>query len=127
MLGWGGVGCLLVGLGGLLGGWEGAPFWGGIFLSCTGESANQADEWEVRGEEHEEEEEESVEDFEEGSEEDSPGSLFLFLGGGWKGLCFWVLGVCFGLGVGVCFGLGGRFWDQDGALGLGGGSRFGGN
>ena len=81
----------------------------------------------------EEEEDQSVEDSEEGSEEDSPGSLFLFFWGGLQGtlvfglafVLFWGAGVCFTLGVGVWFGLGGTFPYQGGGLrtGGGGGSR----
>ena len=96
----------------------------GVCLLRTGESGKQVDEWEVKEDDNEEEE------FVEGFEENSPGTLFLFLGGvGLKGL--WVLGwvfffgwgarVSFGLGVGVCFGLGGRFWDHGEGLGGGGG------
>ena len=76
----------------------------------------------------EEEEDQSVEDSEEGSEEDSPGSLFLFFWGGLQGtlvfglafVLFWGAGVCFTLGVGVSFGLGGTFPDQGGGLQTGG-------
>ena len=115
-------------------GWPWGPSWGvggeavfslggwGVFLSPTGESAKQADELEVR------EDSEEEEDSEEGSEEHSPGSLFLFfwgdlqgaLGLGWGLFCFGGWGL-FCPGVGVCFGLGGRFWDQGGGLWGGGG------
>ena len=99
-------------------------------MSRTSESAKQADELEVR-EEEQEEEEEPVDDSKEGSEVDSPGSLFPLFGGGfgrgfvfWVGVCF-VLGsgVCFGLGVGVCFGLGAGFGTKVGGWGRGGGNR----
>ena len=94
-----------------------------MFLWCTGESAKQADELEVR--EEEEEKEQSVEGSEKGYEEDSRGCLFLFfLGrGGWKGFGFWV-GVCFVLRVGVCCVLACKFWDEGG--GLWGGTRVAG-
>ena len=59
-----------LGLGAFLGGRGGGVFglggWG-VILLCTGKSAKQAEEVEVR---EEEEEDESVEDSEEGSEED---------------------------------------------------------
>ena len=132
-VGWWGEGGFGLGLGACLGGRGGAFFslggWGS-FLLRTGESAKQAETFDVR--EEAEEEEESVEDSEEVSEEDWPGSLFLFFGGlVWKGL--WVLGwhlFCFRgfvLPWGLVFvlGWGAGFGAKVGGWG-GGGSRVAG-
>ena len=118
-------------------GWAWGTSWGcegvfslgcaAVFLSRTGESANQTDELGVR-EEEEEEEEESVEDSEEGSEQDSPASLFLVFRGALRrgfryllGVCFVLAAwVCFGLGIGVYFGPKDRCCDEGGGRGGGG-------
>ena len=76
---WDGGGGLWAGLGGLLGGSGGRScLWGATGSSCRARASpqNKAEELEVT---EEEAEEESVEDAEDGSEEDSRGSLFLFL------------------------------------------------
>ena len=60
----------------------------------------------------------SLEDSEEGSEEDSPGCLFLFGGGGLEGalgfglafVLFWGLGFVLGSGAGFGTRVGGSGW-----------------